>query len=244
MPNLIRCFLLFMIAFSYPSTSFSSVDKVASKGIVALVSDRSSGSLVTAAHRYLDLHPAMDIQIRSVSQINLMSDTQLATLLKGADAVLMAAVFAEPVERLLNLNYPEQQTRIVINSDRRLLSLNSDPLNRYQSGLFTDLSNDQKKSLFQRLTNLEKGSYSEQLAEQQKQWPQFAYWLQAKAYWQNRNEENRLSLFDLLVIDSSVVDQTSARERWADLKTIETLRFYLNAKEKKDQTELINLLKA
>jgi cobaltochelatase CobN len=224
----------------------SSSNNTSSKTIVAFVSDRSSGSLVAAAHRFLDLNPQHTISIRSVSQINLMSDKELMSLVINADALLIAAVFAEPVERLLNFKYPNQQTRVAINGDRRLLSLNSDPLNQYQNGLFDILSNDQKKSLFKRLTNAEQGSYSKQLADQQKKWPQFTYWLQARGYWQNRSDENRLSLFTLLS-DGSITLEDSAVENgtksWPEIQAAETLRFYLNSKHKKTQQELTALVK-
>ena len=176
MPVILRFFLLLISTLSFSAISFAA-DEANSKAlvvkkIVAFVSDRSSGSLVAAAHRFLDLHPQHTISIRSVSQLNLMNDQELAGLIQQADAILMAAVFAEPVERLLNLKYPSQQTRVVINGDRRLLTLNSDSLNQYQIGLFDILSNDQKKSLFRRLTNAAQGSYAQQLLDQQKKWPQ------------------------------------------------------------------------
>ena len=213
--------------------------------VVAFVSDRSSGSLVVAAHRFLDTHPQHTLNIRSVSQINLMSDQDLLTLVNQADAILMAAVFAEPVERLLNLHYPKRQTRIAINGDRRLLQLNSDPYNDYQLGLFDGLTNEQKKSLFKRLTNSEQGSYAQQLLQQQEQWPQFDYWLQAKAYWQNHNDDNRFSLFSLLADSATETDhqQTVENNTWPILQSAETLRFYLNSQHKKTQQELISLIK-
>ena len=146
---IIRLFLLLFSALNYAAISVAADDtdsnNLTSKKIVVFVSDRSSGSLVIAAHRFLDLHPQHSIQIRSVSPLNLMSDQDLLNLVHRADAILMAAIFSEPVERLLNLKYPSQQVRIAINSDRRLLTLNADPLNQYQTGLFDLLSSAQKK---------------------------------------------------------------------------------------------------
>ena len=252
MPTVIRLLLLLFSALSFSAISFSaevnspksiaskSINSNSTKKIVAFVSDRSSGSLVVAAHRFLDINPQYNIQIRSVSQINLMADKELSRLVNSADTLLMAAVFAEPVERLLNLKFPAQQIRIAINGDRRLLSLNSDPLNQYQTGLFDILSYEQKKSLFKRLTDTEQGSYAKQLADQQKLWPQFSYWLQAKGYWQNRSDENRLGLFTFLITS----DQENSRiNNWPELKPAETLRFYLDSKHKKSQQELAGLVK-
>ena len=232
----IKSVLLLLLTLSFSVSSYSAQ----SNTIVAFVSDRSSGSLVASAHKFLDLHPQHNIQIRSVSQINLMTDQALSNLINSADALLMAAIFAEPVERLLNLNYPRAQTRIVINGDRRLLSLNSDPLNQYQTDLFDILSNQQKKSLFKRLTNAEQGSYAKQLKDQQQQWPQFKYWLQAKAYWQNRSDDNRVNLFTLL---TSTGDKHSKDNDWPGIKPAETLRFYLDSKIKTTQQELIERVK-
>lgn len=244
MPIVIRLLFILSCCLSFSAISFAensalgNVSKQAQKQIVAFVSDRSSGSLVASAHRYLDLYPQHNLQIRSVSQINLMSNEQLSHLVNNADALLMAAIFAEPVERLLNLQYPGKQTRIAINGDRRLLSLNSDPLNQYQTGLFDILSAKQKKSLFKRLTNTELGTYSDQLVAQQKQWPQFRYWLQAKGLWQNRSDENRLALFELLVSND-----TNPEEAWNPLAQSENIRFYLGGKHKKSQQELADLIK-
>lgn len=235
----VSVFFIFFSVLSFASGTepISSVSQ--SKNILALVSDRSSGSLVVAAHRYLDLQPSHQVQIRSVSQINLMSDQELVKLVNQADAILMAAIFAEPVERLLNLQYPQNQTRIVINGDRRLLSLNTDISNQFQTNLFATLSNKQKKLLFKRLTNIEEGTYNQQLAVQQKKWPQFSYWLQARGYWQNRNDENRLGLLSLLTLD---YEQAKNENEWPAIQPAETLRFYLNAKQKLTQNSLSALL--
>ena len=223
------------------ATNPQGINALSAKNIVAFVSDRSSGSLVVAAHHFLDTHPQHTLNIRSVSQINLMSDQDLSELINQADAILMAAVFAEPVERLLNLNYPKLQTRIAINGDRRLLQLNSDPYSDPQLQLFEGLSYKQKKSLFKRLTNIEQGSYAQQLEQQQKQWPQFAYWLQAKAYWQNHNDDNRFSLFSLLAETAN--KQADETKKWPVIQSAESLRFYLNGQHKTTPQDLFSLIK-
>lgn len=208
----------------------------AGKKVFAIVSDRSSGSLVVGAHRFLEQYPQHSIEIRSVSQINLMSDDTLKQLINRADALLMAAVFAEPVERLLNLSYPRQQTRIAINGDRRLLSLHADPYSEFQPGLFDRLSDDDQKSLFKRLSR----NYSKQLEAQQKKWPLFSYWLQAKAYWQNRNDLNRQSLFSLLL--AGYEEKSESRNAWPKIQEAKTVRFYLDAKAQTSESELSTLL--
>lgn len=232
------CLMLFSaVSFSADAATTSSLTR--SQNILALVSDRSSGSLVAAAHRYLDTHPDHRIQIRSVSQINLMTDTELASLIKQADAILMAAIFAEPVERLLNIHYPSQQTRVVINGDRRLLALNNHAANHFQTGLFANLSSTQKQSLFKRLTESDSGTYNQQLLTQQQNWPPFSYWLQARGYWQNRSDENRFGLFTLLNLEDEVAKDSS---HWPEIQPAETLRFYLDAQKKLSEDALIAML--
>ncbi len=120
----------------------------APRTLLALVSDRSTGGMVAAAHRYAQAskNSAQAVRIRSVSQINLLSDKALQELISQADGIVMAAIFGEPVERLLSLNYPAKQTRLAIDGDRRLLALHSDP----QQGQFDSLSTEQKSALFSR----------------------------------------------------------------------------------------------
>jgi len=171
----------------------------AEKQLLVFVSDRSSGNLVASAHRFLQQERNVKLNIRTVSQLNQLSNQSLQALVDKADALLLAAVFGEPVERLLNLNYPARQTRLAINGDRRLLALHADPNSNFETGLFEALTAQQKSRLFKRLTDNQQGSYQQQLTEQQQIWPQFAFWLQIRAYWQNRNDENRIALFESLL---------------------------------------------
>ncbi len=155
--------------------------------ILAIVSDRSSASLVAGAHHYLNAQNLKHnkeniplrlskINIRSVSQINQLDKKGLQTLLGTHQTILFAGVFGEPIERLLASSYPRKQTRIIVNSDRRLMPLHQDRLN----AKFTVLSKQQQNQL---MKALEKNNYIEALKKQQQAWPQFNIWLQARAYW-------------------------------------------------------------
>ena len=219
-------FLLLFLAF-LPSLSVQA--DTPDRPLLVIVSDRSADSLVSSAHRFLSEVPEQSVSVRTVSQINLMSDEELQTLISQSGAVLMAAVFGEPVERLLNLKWPDQQLRLAVNGDRRLLSLHSDPASQYRSGLFEALSDDQKSRLFRRLTDTEQGSYLKQLSDQKKQWPQFRRWLQARGYWQNRNDDNRVSLLKLM---------SDASAEWNAIQETRALRLYLNAGEELPVGEL------
>ncbi len=223
--------LLVALASMFPSALIA--QQPVARSMLVLVSDRSSGGLVAAAHRYAlaDKSATQSVQIRTVSQINLLSDKALQQLASQADGILMAAVFGEPVERLLNLKYPQGQTRLAIDGDRRLLALHADP----QQGHFESLSTEQTAALFNRLNDASEGSYQQQLRQQQQRWPQFSLWLQARAYWQNRGTDNRVSLLSLLA---------QPHNDWAKLQQAKLLRFLNAAGEQQSQTELTQTLQS
>ena len=162
--------------------------------VLALVSDRSAASMVAGAHQFLAMQKETaktDITIRSVSQLNQLTNSQIQQLINQHQALVVAGVFGESVERLLTLKYQSQQTRLMLNTDRRLMALHHDK----QGGRTADLPKEQLLSL---MTALDKNDYLSALVDKQQQWPQFSYWLQARAYWQNRGKENLGHLFEWL----------------------------------------------
>ncbi|MCP4989899.1 MAG: cobaltochelatase subunit CobN [Colwellia sp.] len=171
--------------------------------MLALVSDRSAAAMVSGAHQFLASQniatPGLSTQtlsesnitIRSVSQLNLLSNQQIQQLMNEHQALVVAGVFGESVERLLALNYQTQQTRLMLNTDRRLMVLHQDA----QLGKVTNLPKEQLQAL---MASLDKNDYLQALSKQQNQWPQFSYWLQARGYWQNRGKENLGYLFEWL----------------------------------------------
>ncbi|MFQ3176523.1 MAG: hypothetical protein ACI93H_001521, partial [Psychromonas sp.] len=70
MPVILYFFLLMISILGFPIISLAADNtgpkNLPSTNIVAFVSDRSSGSLVVAAHRFSDINPQHKIQIRSV----------------------------------------------------------------------------------------------------------------------------------------------------------------------------------
>ena len=161
--------------------------------MLALVSDRSAASMVAGAHQFLATHETAksSITIRSVSQLNQLTNNQIQQLINQHQALVIAGVFGESVERLLTLKYQAQQTRLILNADRRLMVLHHDN----QDGRIADLSKNQLLSL---MSALDKNNYLFALSNKQQQWRQFSYWLQARAYWQNRGKENLGHLFEWL----------------------------------------------
>ena len=198
-----------------------------------LVSDRSAPSLVAAAHQFVQRADRTNIQIRTVSQLHLMDDEALDDLIRQASGMLIIAVFGEAVERLLARRYPAEQLRLVIGSDRRLFALHSDSISRYQSGLFSSLSDSETTALFQRLNDIAEGDYRQQLDRQQQRWPRFRIWLQARAYWQNQSTDNLRALLALLVDPAAT---------WAPLEPVGALRFFLAAGDARSEAELESLL--
>ena len=148
--------------------------------ITAIVSDRSAPTLIAGAHQLLEQRQDLTIQIRTVQQISKLSDNELQALISHSDRLLLVAIFGEDVPRLLAMNYPDQQLRTVLHSDRALM-----PLQKGRHGeifgrsLPEDILAD--KAGVQNATAL---------AKSQKQAPRYADWLQARAYWLNRSVNN------------------------------------------------------
>jgi len=188
MMSLLRLALLALLFL--PAQLLAAADRYA----LVLVSDRSAARIVAAAHQYLQQAAELSIQVRTSSQINQLDDDQLQQLVAGAGQLLFLGIFAEPVERLLALPYSPTQTRIILNSDRRLLALHQDDL----GGRFPALSSAAAQPLLQAL-NPSDGNMQQQLQALQQQWPALAQWLQMRAYWQNRGQQNDQALLNLLL---------------------------------------------
>ncbi|GGB79175.1 hypothetical protein GCM10011352_01020 [Marinobacterium zhoushanense] len=200
---------------------------LAAQTALAIVSDRSAPVLVAGAHRFLERHPDREIRIRSLAQVNELSDDQLQALFADVDQVLYLGLFGTEVERLLTMPLPERQARLAFHSDRRLFALHRDS----QGGTFDALDDEALKQLTSRpSTEL---PFEQWLARQQQAFPQFAHWLQARGYWQNRDAENIAMLWQYLLLPDS-----------ADLKAPVAqapVRFYLNT-QPIDEAQLQNSL--
>jgi len=197
--------------------------------MLALVSDRSAASMVTGAHQYLadqaeknDVSANSSITIRSVSQLNQLTNTEIQQLINQHQGLIVAGVFGESVERLLALKYQTQQPRFMLNTDRRLMALHQDP----QEGNVADLSKKQRQSL---MASLDKSHYLTALTKKQAQWPQFAYWLQARAYWQNRGKENLGQLFtwlEKITMTKPGASHEKLLSQAANILPLQPIRFY------------------
>lgn len=162
---------------------------------LVIVSDRSASTMVGGAHLYLERNADKDVLIRTVSQLNMLNDAELVSLLKQQESLLILSVFGELVERLLNQPLSAKQNRWAMQGDRRLLSLN----NIRGRAIFSELTQDDIHLL---MDDLEKNSEAER---KRSVWlnkkPNYQDWLQARTYWRNRSIENSASL--LAFIDDS-----------------------------------------
>ena len=223
------CHLYFFITLCLVTLTSSFTLNAAEVNMLAFVSDRSAASIVGGAHQFLELQKndtnaevQNKITIRSVSQLNQLTNSEIQQLINQHQALIVAGVFGESVERLLSLNYPTQQTRWMLNTDRRLMTLHTDS----QRG---DIANLSKKQLQILMARLDKDNYLNALTNKQAQWPQFTYWLQARAYWQNRGKENLGELFNWLSKSSLGINKKPLTEQItqaAPILPLQPIRFY------------------
>jgi cobaltochelatase CobN len=196
------------------------------KTIFSIVSDRSAMTLNSGANTYLK-NSNDKIIIRTVSQLSQMSDAELNKYLQESDTLLFCAVFGDVVDRLLSKSYSSSQLRISIQSDRRLLVLNNDLFgNDYENNIDKVLEKDKE--------NL---GYESFLEKKQKEFPSYAFYLQARAYWDNRGNENISNLFSLLL------NPNNKKESWAKLVELKSIRYFLDANDSKTYFDIDELVK-
>jgi len=196
------------------------------KSIFSIVSDRSANSLNSGANRYLK-ESKNQITIKTVSQIALMKEDELSNYLQSSDVILFCGVFGDIVDRLLLEKYPSSQLRVSLQGDRRLLSINNDLRGNDYTNIPDGLFNKDDKS---------KG-YLNFLEKKQNEFPSFAFYLQARAYWDNRGSQNISNLF-LLLLDSNL--HSSNWNRVVELKSI---RYFLDGNVGKTYFDVDSLYK-
>ena len=210
---LFRPFVLLFFSLFFCANIYAQENK---KFIFSIVSERSASTLNSGANTYLKSSHDKII-IKTVRQISLMTEEVLNAYLQSADVVLFCGVFGDIVERLLIKKYPSSQLRVALQGDRRLLTLNNDLLRND----YTNIS-----SLLLKKNN-ENISYMQHLNKKQKEFPSFAFYLQARAYWDNRSNENISNLFSFLLHPS--LD----KKEWKNIKELKSIRYFLDANSEK-----------
>ena len=196
------------------------------KSIFSIVSDRSASTLNSGANTYLK-NSQDKITIRTVSQVALMSEEELDSFLQSSDVLLFTAVFGDVVDRLLLKKYPSSQLRLSLQGDRRLLILNNDLLGNTYTNIKDELLAKDKENL----------GYSSFLEKKQKEFPSYAFYLQARAYWDNRGNENISNLFSFLL------NPTFDKKSWPKLVELKPIRYFLNGNDSKTYFDMDELLK-
>ena len=213
----------FLISFLFIALLSSFMSNAKETKLLAFVSDRSAATIVAGAHQFLDNQAfTTDVSIRSVSQLNQLTNTEIQQLINQHHGLIIAGVFGESVERLLALTYQDKQTRWVLNTDRRLMVLHNDA----QDGNVAALASKQVQDL---MASIDKSNYLQALTVKQTQWPQFAAWLQARAYWQNKGKENLGELFKWLKVNTLTNVTPSSKTLIDQAKRVlplQPIRFY------------------
>ena len=217
---LFRHFLMLFFTFLF----CANLNAQENKSIFSIVSDRSASTLNTGANAYLK-NSNDKITIKTVSQVALMGEEELDNYLKNSDVVLFCAVFGDVVDRLLLKKYPASQLRISLQGDRRLLTINNDLLGNSYTNIPEELL---KKA------DEEKG-YLSFLEKKQKEFPSYAFYLQARAYWDNRGSQNISNLFSFLLNPS--FDNNS----WAKIVELKSIRYFLDANDTKTYFDMDEL---
>ena len=219
---LFRHFLMLFFIFFFSSNLLAKENKT----IFSIVSDRSASNLNSGANTYLQ-NSNDKIIIRTVSQVALMSDEELDKYINQSDSLLFCAVFGDVVDRLLSKKYSSSQLRISIQGDRRLLVLNNDLLgNSYAENIDKVLEKDKE--------NL---GYLNFLEKKQKEFPSYAFYLQARAYWDNRGNENISNLFSFLF------NQNFQENSWPKVIELKPIRYFLNGDDSKTYFDIEDLEK-
>ncbi|WP_121627006.1 cobaltochelatase subunit CobN [Poseidonibacter antarcticus] len=219
----LKHFLMFYIMFIFTINIFAQEN---SKSIFSVVSNRSAASLNAGANYYLK-DSKDKISIRSVSQILNMSNSEIQEEINKADIVLYTAVFGDVVEKLLSKNYDDVKTVVSIQGDRRLIALNKDISKANYTSLPSKLlEKDKEISSYQELLNLK-----------QKEFKNYSYYLQARAYWDNRGSQNISNLFSFL--SNSTLDKS----KWSKVLELKPVRYFLNANASKTYESIDELKK-
>lgn len=196
------------------------------KSIFSIVSDRSAATLNSGANTYLKSSNDKII-IKTVSQIALMQESELNDYVQNSDVFLLCGVFGDVVDRLLIKKYPPSQLRVTLQGDRRLLALNNDLLGYDYKNISSELLKKNDENI----------SYTKFLNKKQQEFPSFAYYLQARAYWENRTNQNISNLFSFLLHPN--VDKSN----WKKVIELKSLRYFLDGDVEKTFSNIDELTK-
>ncbi|MFV8572100.1 cobaltochelatase subunit CobN [Marinobacter sp. SBS5] len=164
---------------------------VMAASVVGIISERSAAEMAAGAHRFLVHNPDHRVLLRTPDQLATQSDQQVLELLKNADALVLAAVFGDQVERLAGLikdvaadDSTGQMPVLGINSDwriSRLSQINGEkPLAELDAAGLKALVAAPAAGV----------DAAEDLANRQALFPSQADWLEGRAFYQGRTPKH------------------------------------------------------
>ena len=202
--------------------------------VVGIVSERSAAEMAAGAHRFLDHNPEHRVLLRTPEQLATQSDQQLRELLERADALLLAAVFGDQVNRLAGL--VEEVVEGAGVRDLPVLGINSDWRISRLSQIngrrpLATLDNTALKALV--APPAAGVEASADLAERQAEFPQQADWLEGRAFYQGRTPQHLDELMRWLLAQAGHAMVYGKAEPRA------SIRYYQNGEASADASTLV-----
>lgn len=198
--------------------------------VVGVVSERSAAEMAAGAEHFLAAHPDHTVILRTPEQIARLDNKALEELIQQADAVLMAAVFGDQVERLARVIREQVSERtlpiLAINGDRALGRLSRLDGQQVLEGLDDATLNDLMKAP-------EPGAdVKAHRAELREQFPRQRPWLEGRALYQGRTPQHLDALLRWLLV------QAGEDLEVPDLPPRALIRYYRNGEATDDPASL------
>lgn len=168
--------------------------------VVGVVSERSAAEMAAGAERFLAAHPDHKVVLRTPEQIARLDSKALQSLIRQADALLLAAVFGDQVGRLEREIREQLADRdfplLAINSDRGLTRLSRLDGRMVLEGLDDTTLNDLMKAP-------EPGAdVTAHRTGLREQFPRQVPWLEGRGLYQGRTPEHLDALLRWMLVQA------------------------------------------
>ncbi len=168
--------------------------------VVGVVSERSAAEMAAGAEHFLAAHPDHKVVLRTPEQIARLDSKSLQSLIRQADALLMAAVFGDQVGRLERVVREQLANRdfplLAINGDRALTRLSRLDDRMVLEGLDDTTLNDLMKAP-------EPGAdVTAHRAGLREQFPRQVPWLEGRGLYQGRTPEHLDALLRWMLVQA------------------------------------------
>lgn len=163
--------------------------------VFGVVSERSAPRLLAGAEKFLAAHPEHRLVLRSRAQLAELTDAELVSLWRAADAVVIAGMHGPEAQRLVTLLErlpPRAEVPVVAFSGDLQLTRAS---RVGGNAVFVGLSESAVREVTAKAAS-ERGPARDELA---RRYPRQARWLAAQGYWQANSPDNVSALFAWLL---------------------------------------------